>query len=567
MMVGRGGGRGLNNEEFEEFVRRNPEEALRLIVKAFKPKELLKIGDRSYVNAFKYPESRFDPKDLMPNGGSLQVLKEDMLQPLRDPSKTFTDQVLIPPSQLVFPLAGKYYRKSGLPDDAGTVYGGLTDASTVIQSAINALTNGGKIFIKAGTYIVADINVTSNIELVGEGFRTILRLPNMTRKNIINVNNAENVLISNLLLDGNWQNQDMANWSMKSTGGPASTYEIYLNNIFATNSQRIVVKDVYTKNAVHDGVLFQAGVTDSIVQNVYVTGCQWHGIGFWQGGIRSAIIGCVGWDTYISPFVLELTGGAGGSINSLIANCVAYDSTGTNISDQIGIGLMNMTDGLVIGNVLYNSKIQLYSGAKQNLVVGNRVYVNGKTHGIRVTSDSSSNIIANNWIYNPYYDGIRVESSNNNVIGNIVANGGPYSNAIRIIGKYNMIASNQIMNWSYQNGILEDTGADYNSIVNNVFTNVTVPKIVKAGANTIVNRNIGYVTENSGTATITAGSTYVDVTHGLSITPDINKIRVTPKDNLGGCSFWVSNVTSTTFRINISSTDTVDHSFGWSYEE
>jgi len=72
--------------------------------------------------------------------------------------------------------------------------------------------------------------------------------------------------------------------------------------------------------------------------------------------------------------------------------------------------------------------------------------------------------------------------------------------------------------------------------------------------------------KNSGTATITAGNTYVDVTHGLAITPDINRIKITPKDNLGGRNWWVSNVTSTTFRINISSADTVDHAFGWSYE-
>jgi len=131
----------LNREEFEEFVRRNPEEALRLIVKAFKPKELLKIGNRSYANAFKYPESRFDPKDLMLNGGSLQVLKGDMLQPLRDPSKSFTDQVLIPPSQLVFSLAGRTYSKSGMPETAGMISGGLTDASTVIQQALDSLTS------------------------------------------------------------------------------------------------------------------------------------------------------------------------------------------------------------------------------------------------------------------------------------------------------------------------------------------------------------------------------------------------------------------------------------------
>jgi hypothetical protein len=46
---------------------------------------------------------------------------------------------------------GNYYAKSG---DNGSIVFSSTSASTVIQSAINSLTSGGKIFIKAGTYIL-----------------------------------------------------------------------------------------------------------------------------------------------------------------------------------------------------------------------------------------------------------------------------------------------------------------------------------------------------------------------------------------------------------------------------
>lgn len=64
-------------------------------------------------------------------------------------------------------------------------------------------------------------------------------------------------------------------------------------------------------------------------------------------------------------------------------------------------------------------------------------------------------------------------------------------------------------------------------------------------------------------ATITAGSTYVDVPHNLARPPRPGGIQVTPLTNLGGRSYWVSNITPTTFRINISSPDTVDHVFYW----
>jgi len=65
-------------------------------------------------------------------------------------------------------------------------------------------------------------------------------------------------------------------------------------------------------------------------------------------------------------------------------------------------------------------------------------------------------------------------------------------------------------------------------------------------------------------ATITAGNTYVDVTHSLPYTP--TKVRVTPTTNLGTRSFWVDTKGATTFRININSTDIINHTFDWEAE-
>ena len=65
------------------------------------------------------------------------------------------------------------------------------------------------------------------------------------------------------------------------------------------------------------------------------------------------------------------------------------------------------------------------------------------------------------------------------------------------------------------------------------------------------------------TATLTAGDAFVDVTHGLFWVPTIDDIQVTPNDDLGGRSFWVSNVGAVTFRINMNPIDLVDHAFTW----
>jgi len=62
-------------------------------------------------------------------------------------------------------------------DDKGRVRFSGTDASTVIQSAIDALTNGGKIFIKAGTYtITTSLSIDKHrIIFEGESLETRLK--------------------------------------------------------------------------------------------------------------------------------------------------------------------------------------------------------------------------------------------------------------------------------------------------------------------------------------------------------------------------------------------------------
>lgn len=62
----------------------------------------------------------------------------------------------------------------------------------------------------------------------------------------------------------------------------------------------------------------------------------------------------------------------------------------------------------------------------------------------------------------------------------------------------------------------------------------------------------GYVTENSGTATIANGNTSATVSHGLAVTPTLDDISVVmgenPTNDPG--NIWVDTITSTQFNIN-----------------
>lgn len=64
-----------------------------------------------------------------------------------------------------------------------------------------------------------------------------------------------------------------------------------------------------------------------------------------------------------------------------------------------------------------------------------------------------------------------------------------------------------------------------------------------------------------GTKTIVSGNTAVTITHGLGYTPDISQIFFVPQDDLGGRGAYVSNITGTTFDLNINSSDQINHTF------
>ncbi len=109
-----------------------------------------------------------------------------------------------------------------------------------------------------------------------------------------------------------------------------------------------------------------------------------------------------------------------------------------------------------------------------------------------------------------------------------------------------------------------DLGLDASSyFLDNIFNGfaaltmnfATAPALSKFRGNT------GFVTENSGNATITAPATSVTVAHGLGLTPLIQNIQVTPQTTLAGVSYFISNVTATTFDINVSIATTSTYSW------
>jgi hypothetical protein len=103
--------------------------------------------------------------------------------------------------------------------------------------------------------------------------------------------------------------------------------------------------------------------------------------------------------------------------------------------------------------------------------------------------------------------------------------------------------------------------SDFNEIQDNHF--VSTGGVSKIGANTRVRRNHGHETEKSGTATIQNGLSAVTVNHGLYAAPSV--VIVTGR-SLDTSQCYVSDITPTTFKINVPSPVTADRIVNWRAE-
>jgi len=89
-----------------------------------------------------------------------------------------------------------------------------TDASTVIQSAINALpSSGGGVHFKSLFTLTAQIDLVGNLVLSGEGMGTGLKTGDSLNIYLVNGSEVDNIVFVNLELDGNKANRPGSGWT------------------------------------------------------------------------------------------------------------------------------------------------------------------------------------------------------------------------------------------------------------------------------------------------------------------------------------------------------------------
>ena len=429
------------------------------------------------------------------------------------------------------------------------------DPSVAVQKAIDLAPTGGRIFIKNGEYpLSTEISINKSLSLVCQGNAKFTNPNNLQR--MIHVT-ADNVVIDGLVADGN------------------KAIDTYEGIIRADMVKNLIVKNCILTNPFHGScVRLQHCERSRIINNYFHY--SFHGCVYLYSAFRCIVANNNAEnDGTNGALVTAYASGEGHIIEGNVCRggefgvYLEYGLRSCVVSNNSFLSLHDM------GAYPYYAQAIKIEGDGKNTIIGNTIR---DVYGDGLVCRSPLNIFAHNTLELVKRRAIDVGSHYQIIESNTIKDCGYEANntypAIilssweEVYTKYCKIRNNIIMSEqsnlpSY--GIQEESGCDYNEICYNRIENVVNKGVIWSGSNTKVAFNIGFVTENSGEVTIPAGSSYVDVTHGLDITPDINKIRITPKDNLNGRDYWISDVNSSTFRINISSSDSVDHTFGWSY--
>jgi hypothetical protein len=225
-------------------------------------------------------------------------------------------------SYTIYKEGSTYYAKNayGAIDYSGA------SASTVIQNCINALTNGGLIFITKGQYLISSqISVSrSNVFLCGESKNsTILQSSGLGNNDMIKVQNANNFAISHMGLIGD------------NTAVGAAVLSIQ-------NVNNFLVEDIEVQKAPDCGI--------------WIMGSK-------NGIIRGVISHHNGNPTQTSGYDnagLEIDAWASGTVrneNIVIQNCIFYENYGPGIAIVNRNANNQANKGILIENVVsYNNK-------------------------------------------------------------------------------------------------------------------------------------------------------------------------------------------------------------------
>lgn len=515
-------------------------------------------------------------------------------------------------SYIIFKSGSNYYAKSG---SSGQIDYSGTNATTIMQSALN---HQGKIIVGKGEFSISGIIcILDNTTFSGMGFETIFKQSNGANLQYIITNNDQtngndNIIIRDLKIDGNKANNPSAGIGLDFRASSGH----YCENI--------IIENLWVTETKDHGIAFHNARGFKILNNfVNNTGKDGIGLGWkcYEGIISGNTLEKTG-DSAISTVsnnekiiitdntIKNTTAGHGVDVSGgkyvtvsnnfieeafydgILVRRFQIDSTWYEIENIVitnnnlnkngrhGINIDTVTAKYVYttvcGNVLCNNtQYGIYVAyVRGGSFTGNVACENG--YGGYRFCIAYYNVISDNIAHYNKKDGMFLSDcehssiTNNIIMRNSREGAGLYDGIVLKNSNYNVISNNRVVDYDgNQEKSINETGtSDYNLIQgNSVKLSKTSPYIAIVGANTIVKNNHGFTTENDGIQTLTSGNTAVNVTHGCDYTPSAGDIQVHPIESLGSASFWwIEQITSTTFEINVNADPTQNVDFAWSVD-
>jgi len=467
-----------------------------------------------------------------------------------------------PASYIIFTDGSTVYAKNGT---TGEIEFSGADAATVIQQAIDALSgSGGKIFIKKANYLLTSgLTLPSSLPppyeacLIIESDGAIFSVHSSVTTDVIKLICTDKRNYS-LLLRG---------FHIYPASKDPSYYGIRIENILNLYIDHVTLGWEGLKLVNCDIVyLSDLYIVDTSNEGVYLDDC---GYVFFSDTFLDNVGGYGGLSGYNG---LHLRGA---STRVFMNNIVIFGQKGSYGGQEYGVYIEGVSQ-------CYCNNFEIDGFKKAGLHIEKglqvtldnfRVY-NSDSYGIELVSgrgEISYLTLTNFIIYNCTSRGITLYAKSSHPIHHIAINNGliydisgttPIGIAIGDDGSAGAYAHHITVSYVHivnvHQPFTEDNNADYNIIKNNNFEGYTANPYIN-GANSQMKYNQGFVTENSGTATIPNGDTSVVVNHGLAGTPDYVVLGATHAEVAD--AVWSAN--STHITITVPNPVSADRDVSW----
>lgn len=439
--------------------------------------------------------------------------------------------------------------------DYGAVGDGVTDDTLAIQTAINSViaVGGGLVYIPPGVYIVTSIHYGSNLTIQGSGIEvTILKLKdNSNGESVFNCNQeVANICIRDLTIDGNRDNQTVYGHGIRSGTEGGIVGGLFFN--------------LYIKNTGAYGIGLQKGTFKNVrIENITTENTGLDGIDIKNISNNNDIIFCSN-ITIISPGrdlsqTMQVGIDCRGPVvlNNVIIRGLDGDRIGvrfrlTSVETGIGGGKSSLTNFSIYGNGPASGSTGIVVG-DPDVRISNG-YIFNADYGVVTEAAAQRVQISNVEVDTVNVNGMQIVAEFTKILGCIIRNS--TINGIRV-GANNIEIKDTTITGSLQQGIRLLAGLSGISLVGNDLRGNGTAAIRDDGASYTAINNKGWVTEaNLVSADVdcsSAGDKLVTITHGLSVTPSLQDIILTPiisanstyvLDNLGVVSVNGSIITA-----------------------